>query len=63
VFAESTRSCIPEIAKAVSHAAAVLVKCKSYPGGTGLKACRVHEEQLRLGTVSGLGRPLVKVQP
>ena len=28
-----------------------------------LKAWRGHEEQLRLGTVRGHGRPLVKVQP
>jgi hypothetical protein len=30
--------------------------CKSNPGGTGFEA-----EQLRLGTVRGHGRPLVKV--
>jgi hypothetical protein len=28
-----------------------------------LKAGRGHEEQLRLGTVRGHGRPLMKVQP
>ena len=40
-----------------------LVMCKSYPGGTGFEGMRGHEEQLRLGTVRGQGRPLVKGQP
>jgi hypothetical protein len=40
-----------------------LVKCKSHPGATGFEVMESHEEQLRLGTVRGHGRPLVKVQP
>ena len=41
-----------------------LVMCKSHPGGTGfedMKGSRGHGEQMRLGTVRGQGRPLVKV--
>uniref|UniRef100_A0A8C6GA47 L-lactate dehydrogenase A chain n=1 Tax=Mus spicilegus TaxID=10103 RepID=A0A8C6GA47_MUSSI len=41
-----------------------LIMCKSYPGGTGFEGMRRgHTEKLRLGTVRGHRRPLVKVQP
>jgi hypothetical protein len=40
-----------------------LVMCKGHPGGTGFEGTNGHEEQLRLDTVRGYGRPLVKVQP
>jgi hypothetical protein len=50
VFLRAQRSCDPEIAKAVLHAA----------GGTGFEG---HAEPLRLGTERGRGKPLVKVQP
>jgi hypothetical protein len=38
-----------------------LVMCKSHPGGTGFEGMKSHAEQLRLGTMRGHGRPLVKV--
>ena len=37
--------------------------CKGHPGGTGFEGMKGSAEQLRLGTVRGHGRPLVKVQP
>jgi hypothetical protein len=39
-----------------------LVMCKSHPDGTGFEGMRGCEEQLKLRTVRGHRRPLVKVQ-
>ena len=36
--------------------------CKCHPGDTGFEGMRGHGEQLRLGTVRGQERTLVKVQ-
>ena len=61
-FLKAQRGCVPEIAKVVLLLQWDLVMCKGHPGGTGFESMRGHTEQLRLSTVRGHGRPLVKVQ-
>jgi hypothetical protein len=44
------------------HPVLNVVMCKNYPGSTSFEVHKgVIGEQLRLGTMRGLGRPLVKV--
>ena len=38
-----------------------LVMCKSHSGGNGFESKKGPEEQLRLGTVRGHGKPLMRV--
>jgi hypothetical protein len=52
-----------EIAKVVPCAVAGLGNIQVNQVVLVLKAGRGHEEWLRLGTMRGHGRPLVKVQP
>jgi len=39
-FLRAQRSSVPEIAKVVPHAAAVMVTCKDHPGGTSFEGLK-----------------------
>jgi hypothetical protein len=59
----STRSCVLEVAKVVSHVQLDLVICKNHPSGTSFEGMKGSWRSAEAGTVRGHGRVLGKVQP